>query len=914
MSLSYLSRPIAPGVLPSQEPIELIAQVAQQKQHRYDTVQQSVLAQYQNLLNLDASSNDEAQNIYNQKMGQATKDLESLAKLDLMNPDNISKVESVFSPILNDTKLMGAVAETRRLQKELAVDDQYRLKHPDKYNPKNREHVLRMAERNRTMSLDEFSTQRFTPTASLFFDIKDNLIKQAKDLPFTKTVGYDSSGLFIITKEGERLTEEQVMQFLTIDSRHIKQAEIDSYFQYETTTNEEIASSFLNRFDKASKQYEAVNGIMEEELEVIKNNLEKLKGLKDEDVLPAQLASEFAKKYGLESLPVTTTAGEIRQLELSRQQQKTQSIQNNTSRLQSLSQEKQEFLTGLNASYDAQGNLVFKQPLDVRISDRLKQQEYLSGIKATVAQGMAVENQTLKVEKNPYNFDDHQTRNNLAMEQFKAQLDMLKAQYGIGSGSSNSGNKSKKLGEEESGFVPGTSIEGTKETYGYEQFTTEKVRITEDISKAKNQYAEYLMSRDPAATSTNFGNLSQAQQKTYLDKATKRVDVIAKGYDAFVRGDETIKIGEESITRQEFQTQYGNEIPLYEAVRNNEATLEVMTQIEKLIQGGVSTPTLTEDFAKKVRDNKSSFTSSIITYDGGRFQVLVPPEFISANKSERKPVDLKILYDYNIAKGNIPQRFTGEGRGTRESLNKNYWRPMTFEEFNESLTTSGSFVGKEKFSPFTDRVTPLDKQFELLSAIDRLPIFYTKKGTDEYDDILTYVQGELATTKKIAVDADNITSIGVFKNPGEAFMSLRIDISDEGKLSTEVIPISEDFRQQSMTPAFSEMQSIFEIQRGVDYLIRDAAARQNENYKLYATNKKPETTFFFQGEKFLVSAQSPTELKVKRAGSSSVDIVPAVNFTDFLVKKGQQGQTLNLAAFEYDLNQLLESATKSVGK
>jgi hypothetical protein len=55
MGISYLSAPLKSGVIPEQIPIELVSQVATQKQNKYDQALESIFAQYTNLLNLDTS-------------------------------------------------------------------------------------------------------------------------------------------------------------------------------------------------------------------------------------------------------------------------------------------------------------------------------------------------------------------------------------------------------------------------------------------------------------------------------------------------------------------------------------------------------------------------------------------------------------------------------------------------------------------------------------------------------------------------------------------------------------------------------------------------------------------------------------------------------------------------------------------
>src|SRR5690554_5213588 len=133
MAISYLSAPIKPGVIPEQIPIELVSQVAMQKQNKYDQALESIFAQYTNLLNLDTSGNNEITQKYYRMMKEADKNLTSFAKLDFLNPDNAQKVEGIFNPILQDEDILMAVQGTKEYQSAKATTDYWKKNKSDLY-------------------------------------------------------------------------------------------------------------------------------------------------------------------------------------------------------------------------------------------------------------------------------------------------------------------------------------------------------------------------------------------------------------------------------------------------------------------------------------------------------------------------------------------------------------------------------------------------------------------------------------------------------------------------------------------------------------------------------------------------------------------------------------------------------------
>jgi hypothetical protein len=240
MAVSYISKPIAPGVIPQQIPIELIAQVAAEKQNKYDNVLTSVLAQYNNILSLDTSAgSNEITEEYNNLMNQSTKDLESLVKLDLMNPDNYSKVEAVFNPILQDTGIMTAVADTRNYTKQKSIIQSLLLKGSDKYSAENVRYLDNQVQENRQMSKDEYMSSRNSTQYTLYKDVPKKIQDQLLKLPEVKSVSQKIDGAWIVTLEkGETKPIEEMMRYIQLDADDLAQAKINAWSEAPNTPGE----------------------------------------------------------------------------------------------------------------------------------------------------------------------------------------------------------------------------------------------------------------------------------------------------------------------------------------------------------------------------------------------------------------------------------------------------------------------------------------------------------------------------------------------------------------------------------------------------------------------------------------------------------------------------------------------------
>ena len=136
--LSYLSKPLESKVTPFQENIDLISKVGQYRQSKYDKVVDTMLQKQNDLLNLDTSKGSfEATDRKNNMLKIADDQLNQLAKVDLLNPENIAKADSIFEPILNDKDIMAAASITSFVNKQSNYFEEWKKDGKGLYDSKN---------------------------------------------------------------------------------------------------------------------------------------------------------------------------------------------------------------------------------------------------------------------------------------------------------------------------------------------------------------------------------------------------------------------------------------------------------------------------------------------------------------------------------------------------------------------------------------------------------------------------------------------------------------------------------------------------------------------------------------------------------------------------------------------------------
>jgi len=236
--ISYLSKPIASTVKPYSDNIELIAKVAEMKQNKYDQVLSTIFQQQNQLLNLD-TLNEKVTNKKNNLLKQADDQLNKLASSDLTIPDNISKVENIFSPITSDSEVLSDVYYTKQIRENQEFAQNVLKKDPSTGNQLNYQASQSLVDLYRKADPGELSD--IAPYAKMFspyVDVKGKISKLLTELkildPQKFSTTREAMGVIdTYVKEG-KISKDQVLQkvnaIFTPEDR--QQLMLDGYGDY----------------------------------------------------------------------------------------------------------------------------------------------------------------------------------------------------------------------------------------------------------------------------------------------------------------------------------------------------------------------------------------------------------------------------------------------------------------------------------------------------------------------------------------------------------------------------------------------------------------------------------------------------------------------------------------------------------
>jgi hypothetical protein len=202
--LSYLSTPYKSTVVPYSENVGLIAQVANQKQNKYDQVLSTIFQKQNQLLDLD-TLNEQVSAKKDSLLKQADEQLNKMASSDLTIPDNINKVENIFSPITSDSEILSDVYYTKQIRENQQFAQEALKKDPSVGNQINYNtsqqlvELYRKADPNQLSSAAPYTTM-FTP----YIDVK------TKKMDFLQKIGVIKDGY---TNEFETTTIDGVKYY-----------------------------------------------------------------------------------------------------------------------------------------------------------------------------------------------------------------------------------------------------------------------------------------------------------------------------------------------------------------------------------------------------------------------------------------------------------------------------------------------------------------------------------------------------------------------------------------------------------------------------------------------------------------------------------------------------------------------------
>lgn len=216
MAISYLSRPLESTVKPFADNLELISKVASYKQSRYDKVVDTMLQKQNDLLNLD-TLNEQVTSDKNNLLKIADQQLNELAKVDLLNPENINKAEAIFQPITSNKSIMEDVYYTKKIRENQEFAQQTLKKDPSIGNQKNFNtsqelvELYRKADKNNLSEVAAYTTM-FAP----YIDVKGKVSKLLTDLKILNPQEFkttrDVQGVIQEYIKKGKITKDEVLQ------------------------------------------------------------------------------------------------------------------------------------------------------------------------------------------------------------------------------------------------------------------------------------------------------------------------------------------------------------------------------------------------------------------------------------------------------------------------------------------------------------------------------------------------------------------------------------------------------------------------------------------------------------------------------------------------------------------------------
>jgi len=380
--ISYLSQPIKSTVEPYHENVGLIAQVAQQKQNKYDNVLSTIFQKQNQLLNLDTSQgSEEAEQRKDNLLKQADNQLNKLASSDLTIPDNISQVENIFTPIISDKDVMDAASITAFTKEQASYFDEWKKDGKGLYDAKNEAYFLEQVQKNRKSSLKEVKEKGYSkPVATEFTDIDKWYRESIKELlpNVTMTIAPDGQGR-IFSQEGKIVSEDRILKMLPTNAKIIAQAEINAHYDYANVNQNDLLSvqqkSLLSKqssvkavMDRNSKEI----GYLEDQIKNIEQNTES--GQRQVE------ATAFTKEQLIQQL-----------------KDKIQDYRTTNEDYQKTFKEYDDSINEFNSTYKFNGGSFEKQLTEDQLKN-LKTSTWLNSRKEQFAEAMSYSQNTIKVD------------------------------------------------------------------------------------------------------------------------------------------------------------------------------------------------------------------------------------------------------------------------------------------------------------------------------------------------------------------------------------------------------------------------------------------------------------------------------------------------------------------------------------
>lgn len=295
--ISYISQPYKSTIEPYKENVNLIAQVAQQKQSKYDSVLSTIFQKQNQLLDLD-TLNEQISAKKDSLLKQADEQLNKMASSDLTIPDNINKVENIFSPITSDSEILSDVYYTKQIRENQQFAQEALKKDPSAGNQTNYNtsqqlvELYRKADPNQLSSSAPYATM-FTPyidvkTKKMDFLQKIGVIKDGYTNEFETTT---IDGVKYYKKQSGVIPESEVLDKFnaSLTSEDKQQLVLDGYHDYGNIDLKELMPELQKNQSLQLKSISTNLSNIDEVIKELDANSDGEVDVKDENINTKQL-------------------------------------------------------------------------------------------------------------------------------------------------------------------------------------------------------------------------------------------------------------------------------------------------------------------------------------------------------------------------------------------------------------------------------------------------------------------------------------------------------------------------------------------------------------------------------------------------------------------------------------------------
>ena len=616
--ISYLSTPLESKVQPFQENIDLISRVSAYKQSRYDQVVDTMLQKQNNLLNIDVSyAPTEVQKEKENLLKEVDKQLDSLAKVDLLNPENINKAEAIFEPITNNDKIILGAQFTKQVRENQSLYDEWRKKKLEFYNSANEAYSMQEASKAKNMSFKDFKEnyQNFDIQAIQFRDIDKEFREAAKTLGVslsTTTMMSDEKGMYLLTDKNEKLYAKDVMAVLPNDAGILAQAKVNAWASMGNVTQGELLQSRKDIYLTQYNDTKELNQSLLKTNDDIKAKIADIKAYNDKGKLAV---TAYSQKYnGVDFSKPENREALIKELE--------KEIQSNNSIVQTNQKQLDSYTDYMN-QLDELG----AKPLSEKELLSLKTQYYLEQKKHAYGEAYKKDVREIKAEIDPYTKIEIEHQNAMEEKMMQAELDLATGKNK--STSSTDGDNNDGGASYGGALIPDVPSDSNKNSnITYEGINSEIIEIQKTVGTSElgedGSLFKYFASGSGTATgSTNTTEVFKTKVKEFKDKML--------GY----KGDDKALSSDGHLTYGEVKEKYQS--------ANAYLTQRALLQAEAIMKQN-----LIDEITEKNVPNNSKFQVDLFREAEYQRLLKIDPQIAAQYKLD----NAKSTYSYNKEKAN----------------------------------------------------------------------------------------------------------------------------------------------------------------------------------------------------------------------------------------------------------------------